>query len=145
MNGGAGWDRNSQWRWEKTVPNCNVFPFAGLSCSRHGSITPWPLSASPRCFEYHFAHLITISGFEEDNRRFQGCARRCSILTGRLRLFRSREIALPVLLLRQARDEQQRAERNLCSRVFLACVDYTSFDSNGEKRFAQGFAAIHPF
>src|SRR5215813_732195 len=27
--------------------------FSGLSFSRHGSMTPWPLSARPRFFAYH--------------------------------------------------------------------------------------------
>src|SRR6476659_7286349 len=29
---------------------CSIW---GLSFSRHGSMTPWPLSAKPRCFAYH--------------------------------------------------------------------------------------------
>src|SRR5262250_1318146 len=30
-----------------------ICSLSGLSFSRHGSITPWPLSARPRCFAYH--------------------------------------------------------------------------------------------
>src|SRR5262252_3089474 len=30
-----------------------ICSLSGLSFSRHGSITPWPLSASPRFFAYH--------------------------------------------------------------------------------------------
>src|SRR3984893_17276898 len=55
--------------------------FCGSSCSRHGSITPWPLSASPRCFEYH----SRISSRLADLRKTPPIPRmrpRCSILTG---------------------------------------------------------------
>src|SRR5215831_21377042 len=30
-----------------------ICSLSGLSCSRQGSMTPWPLSAKPRCFAYH--------------------------------------------------------------------------------------------
>src|SRR5690349_14255874 len=30
-----------------------ICSLSGLSFSRQGSMTPWPLSASPRCFPYH--------------------------------------------------------------------------------------------
>src|SRR6516165_5642360 len=30
-----------------------ICSFSGLSFSRHDSMTPWPLSARPRCFAYH--------------------------------------------------------------------------------------------
>src|SRR5215813_5109787 len=30
-----------------------ICSLSGLSFSRHGSMTPWPLSARPRCFAYH--------------------------------------------------------------------------------------------
>src|SRR5205085_6604137 len=30
-----------------------ICSFSGLSFSRHGSMTPYPLSARPRCFAYH--------------------------------------------------------------------------------------------
>src|SRR4051794_39890901 len=30
-----------------------ICSLSGLSFSRHGSITPWPLSVSPRCLPYH--------------------------------------------------------------------------------------------
>src|ERR1017187_7006608 len=55
--------------------------FKESSCSRHGSITPWPLSASPRCFEYHSRILSRLA----DLKNIPPIPRmrpRCSILTG---------------------------------------------------------------
>src|SRR6478672_8088685 len=55
--------------------------FCGSSCSRHGSIAPWPLSASPRCFEYH----SRISSRLADLKKTPPIPRmrpRCSVLTG---------------------------------------------------------------
>src|SRR5450755_3026981 len=55
--------------------------FCGSSCSRHGSIAPWPLSASPRCFEYH----SRIRSRFADLKKTPPIPRmrpRCSILTG---------------------------------------------------------------
>src|SRR5229473_4608007 len=55
--------------------------FCGSSCSRHGSIAPWPLSASPRCFEYH----SRIGSRLADLKKTPPIPRmrpRCSILTG---------------------------------------------------------------
>src|SRR2546428_4696382 len=39
--------------------------FCGSSCSRHGSIAPWPLSASPRCFEYHSHICSRLADFKK--------------------------------------------------------------------------------
>src|SRR5580693_4354244 len=55
--------------------------FCGSSCSRHGSIAPEPLSASPRCFEYH----SRIGSRLADLKKTPPIPRmrpRCSILTG---------------------------------------------------------------
>src|SRR5579862_4489655 len=55
--------------------------FCGSSCSRQGSIAPWPLSASPRCFEYH----SRISSRFADLKKTPPIPRmrpRCSVLTG---------------------------------------------------------------
>src|SRR5580698_9711751 len=39
--------------------------FCGSSCSRHGSIAPPPLSASPRCFEYHSRILSRLADLKK--------------------------------------------------------------------------------
>src|SRR6266853_4887035 len=55
--------------------------FWGSSCSRHGSITPWPLSASPRCFEYHSRICSRLADLKKTP-PIPRMRPRCSVLTG---------------------------------------------------------------
>src|ERR1700730_2236109 len=55
--------------------------FCGSSCSRHGSITPWPLSASPRCFEYHSRIWSRLADLKKTP-PIPRMRPRCSVLTG---------------------------------------------------------------
>src|SRR6266481_4571072 len=55
--------------------------FCGSSCSRHGIITPWPLSASPRCFEYHSRIRSRLADLKKTP-PIPRMRPRCSILTG---------------------------------------------------------------
>src|SRR6266550_3876679 len=55
--------------------------FCGSSCSRHGSITPSPLSASPRCFEYHSRICSRLADLKKTP-PIPRMRPRCSILTG---------------------------------------------------------------
>src|SRR6266853_5404288 len=55
--------------------------FWGSSCSRHGSITPWPLSASPRCFEYHSRIWSRLADLKKTP-PIPRMRPRCSVLTG---------------------------------------------------------------
>src|SRR6266403_1145123 len=55
--------------------------FCGSSCSRHGSITPWPLSASPRCFAYHSRIWSRLADLKKTP-PIPRMRPRCSILTG---------------------------------------------------------------
>src|SRR5205085_9268521 len=55
--------------------------FCGSSCSRQGSIAPWPLSASPRCFEYHSRIGSRLADLKKTPLIPRMCPR-CSILTG---------------------------------------------------------------
>src|SRR3954451_19606362 len=79
MNG-AGLGSKYFEELEKTVQTV-TYSFCGSSCSRHGSIAPWPLSFSPRCFAYHsriwsrFADLKKIPPIPRMRPR-------CSIVTG---------------------------------------------------------------
>jgi len=59
-----GWDRNSQWRWEKTS-NCNVFLLRVVVFAprKHHALA---FVSEAKMLRIPFAHLITISGFEED-------------------------------------------------------------------------------
>src|SRR5881275_636721 len=55
--------------------------FCGSSCSRHGSIAPWPLSASPRCLEYHSRVCSRFADLKKTP-PIPRMRPRCSILTG---------------------------------------------------------------
>src|SRR6266403_5008071 len=55
--------------------------FCGASCSRHGSIAPWPLSASPRCFEYHSRIWSRLADLKKTP-PIPRMRPRCSVLTG---------------------------------------------------------------
>src|SRR6476469_232627 len=55
--------------------------FCGSSCSRHGSITPSPLSASPRCFEYHSRIWSRLADLKKTP-PIPRMRPRCSTLTG---------------------------------------------------------------
>src|SRR5580658_5248632 len=55
--------------------------FCGSSCSRQGSIAPPPLSASPRCFEYHSRIRSRLADLKKTP-PIPRMRPRCSILTG---------------------------------------------------------------
>src|SRR5581483_7354160 len=71
-----------------------------------------------------FAHLIAIRGFEEDTADSQDAPALLHV-GRRRRLFSFRRLHF-LSSLSAGRDEQQRAERKLCSRVWLALEDYTN-------------------
>src|SRR5579864_6574700 len=116
--------------------------FCGSSCSRHGSIAPWPLSASPRCFEYH----SRISSRFADLKKTPPIPRmrpRCSILTGGFD-FSGCGDCTSCPPLEEAEMSNSEPSAIVLQRIPCMCGIIQSSDSNGEKRFAQGFAAIHP-
>src|SRR6266576_4602461 len=55
--------------------------FCGSSCSRHGSMAPPPLSAIPRCFEYHSRICSRLADLKKTP-PIPRMRPRCSILTG---------------------------------------------------------------
>src|SRR5690349_4634664 len=57
--------------------------FCGSSCSRHGSITSPPFSASPRCFAYHSRISLRLADLKKTP-PIPRMRPRCSILRGGL-------------------------------------------------------------
>src|SRR4029077_1055634 len=55
--------------------------FCGSSCSRQGSIAPWPVSASPRCFAYHSRIWSRFADLKKTP-PIPMTRPRCSVLTG---------------------------------------------------------------
>src|SRR6185369_7167979 len=55
--------------------------FCGSACSRHGSMAPWPLSESPRCFEYHSRVWSRLADLKKTP-PIPRMRPRCSVLTG---------------------------------------------------------------
>src|SRR5580700_6501899 len=103
--------------------------FCGSSCSRHGSIAPAPLSASPRCFEYHSRIWSRLA----DLKKIPPIPRmrpRCSILTGGFD-FSGCGDCTSCPPFKQV--EMNNSEPSAIVFQGIPCMcDYTSFDSNGE-------------
>src|SRR6266702_4022664 len=103
--------------------------FCGTSCSRHGSITPPPLSASPRCFQYH----SRIESRLADLKKTPPIPRmrpRCSILTGAFDFSGCRDCtSCPPF----ERAEMSNSEPSAIVLHGNPCIGglYISFDSNG--------------
>src|SRR6202521_1635260 len=106
--------------------------FCGSSCSRHGSITPWPLSASPRCFEYHSRIWSRLADLKKTP-PIPRMRPRCSILTGGFDFSGCGDFTScpPV-----ERAEMSNSEPSATVLHGIPCIGglYISFDSNGEKR-----------
>src|SRR6202162_5007398 len=104
--------------------------FCGSSCSRHGSITPWPLSASPRCFEYHSRIWSRLADLKKTP-PIPRMRPRCSILTGGFDFSGCGDCACCPPF-EHHRDEQQRAERNCAPGYSSHVWIIHGFDANGE-------------
>src|ERR1700688_610242 len=114
--------------------------FCGSSCSRHGSITPWPLSASPRCFEYHSRICSRLADLKKTP-PIPRMRPRCSvlvspILTGGFDFSGCGDFMSCPPVERAAMSNSDPSAIVLHG---IPCIGglYTSFDSNGENGFAR--------
>src|ERR1039458_2549168 len=100
----------------KNSPNCNVFLLRVVVFAprKHHAMA---FVSESKMLRIPFAHLITISGFEEDTADSKD-APALLHFDGRLRLFRLRRFHF-LSSYRTDRDEQQRAERNCAPRYSL--------------------------
>src|SRR5208282_1597408 len=121
--------------------------FCGSSCSRHGSITPSPLSASPRCFEYHSRIRSRLADLKKTP-PIPRMRPRCSILTGGCDFSGCEDCTCCPPF------EQIEMSNREPSAIMLHDIPsigglYISSDSNGEIGSLfdprSRFAAIHPF
>src|SRR3954451_1708411 len=112
--------------------------FCGSSCSRHGSITPSPLSASPRCFAYHSRIWSRLADLKKTP-PMPRMRPRCSILTGCFD-FSGCGDCTSCPPCKQAEPRNSEASANVLQGV-PCMVDYTSFDLEWSRRFAQGVCA----
>src|SRR6266404_9368086 len=110
--------------------------FCGSSCSRHGSITPWPLSASPRCFEYHSRIWSRFADLKKTP-PIPRMRPRCSILTGGFDFSGCGDFTScpPV-----ERAEMSNSEPSAIVLQGIACIGglYISVDSNGVAMISSG-------
>src|SRR6202521_5220599 len=110
--------------------------FCGSSCSRHGSITPWPLSASPRCFEYHSRIWSRLADLKKTP-PIPRMRPRCSILTGGFDFSGCGDCtSCPPI----ERPEMSNSEASAIVLHGIPCIGelYISFDFEWRKRSAQG-------
>src|ERR1019366_2889895 len=116
--------------------------FCGSSCSRHGSIAPPPLSASPRCFEYHSRIRSRLA----DLKKIPPIPRmrpRCSILTGGFDFSACGDCtSCPPLELAEMSNSEPRAI--VLHGIPCMCGLY-QVSIRMEKTVRSRFAAIHPF
>src|ERR1700675_3647608 len=105
--------------------------FCGSSRSRHGSIAPWPLSASPRCFEYHSRIWSRLADLKKTP-PIPRMRPRCSILTGGFDVSGCGDFTScpPV-----ERAEMSNSEPSAIVLHAIPCIGglYLRFDSNGEE------------
>src|ERR1700730_697917 len=113
----------------KNSPNCNVFLLRVVVFAPRKHHASAFVSES-KMLRIPFAHLITISGFEEDTADSKD-APALLHFDRRLRLFRLRRLHFLSSFLADL-DEQQRAERNCAPGYCLHVWIIPGFDSNGE-------------
>src|SRR6202140_4741325 len=113
----------------KTVQTATC-SFCGSSCSRHGSIAPCPLLASPRCFEYHSRIWSRLADLKKTP-PIPRMRPRCSILTGGFD-FSGCGDCTSCPPFKQA--EMSNSEPSAIVPQGIPCMRglYTSFDSDGE-------------
>src|SRR5208282_1088347 len=128
MNG-AGLGSKYLVEAEKTVQTVTC-SFCGSSCSRHGSIAPWPLSASPRCFAYH-SRVRSRSADLKKTPPIPIMRPRCSTLTGAFD-FSGCEDSTFCPPIEPA--EMSNSEPSAIVLHSIPCIGglYLSFDSNGQ-------------
>src|SRR6266404_353890 len=104
--------------------------FCGASCSRHGSIAPWPLSASPRCFEYHSRIWSRLADLKKTP-PIPRMRPRCSVLTGGFDFSGCGDCTSCPPIERAAMSNSEPSAIVLHG---IACIGglYTRFHSNGE-------------